>query len=162
MRHITSDRAVRRWALPGINEKDGIHTVSVQEDMNTHKLGFTSGQIVQEFGWDHDVDEDLRAAIEAVINGVLEDEDYGDVADAAVIWWREDDGDLTDMLVDALTALDDGGDVWLFTRKAGRAGHVAPSEIEEAANTAGLHAMNTFSISGDWAATRLNSKGRGR
>jgi hypothetical protein len=34
--------------------------------------------------------------------------------------------------------------------------------IEEAATTAGLHATSTFSIAGDWSATRLGSRGRGR
>ena len=31
------------------------------------KVGFAAGQIVQEFAWDDDVDEDLRLAIEEVV-----------------------------------------------------------------------------------------------
>ena len=73
------------------------------------KLGFAPGQVVQEIGYDSDVDDDLRIAIEDVIGSELEDEDYGNVADAVTLWWREDDGDLTDALVDALTNLADRG-----------------------------------------------------
>ncbi|MDR2722597.1 MAG: DUF3052 domain-containing protein [Cellulomonadaceae bacterium] len=126
------------------------------------RLGFTSGQVVQEFGWDDDVDDDLRADIEDIIDGELADEDYDDVTDAVIVWWRSDDGELADMLLDALTVLDDGAPVWLFTVKAGRDGHVGLAEIQEASTTAGLHAMNTFSIAPQWSATRLDNKGRSR
>src|SRR5260370_21844677 len=54
------------------------------------------------------------------------------------MWFREEDGDLVDALVDALTPLADGGYIWLLTPKAGRSGHVEPSDIGEAAPTAGL------------------------
>ncbi len=126
------------------------------------RLGFTSGQVVQEFGWSDDVDDDLRAAIEATTGNELVDEDYDDVTDGVVLWWRDGDGDLTDALINVLTVLDDAGLVWLFTRKAGRPGHVSHSEIQEAATTAGLHATSTFSIAPDWSATRLGTRGRGR
>ena len=88
------------------------------------KLGFAAGQVVQEIGYDDDVDDDLRIAIEDVIGSELEDEDYGDVADAVTLWWREDDGDLTDALVDALTNLADRGFIVLLSPKAGRPGTV--------------------------------------
>jgi hypothetical protein len=126
------------------------------------RLGFTSGQVVQEFGWSDDVDDDLRAAIEATTGTELVDEDYDDVTDGVVLWWRDGDGDLADALVDVLTVLDDAGLVWVFTLKAGRAGHVGHNEIEEAATTAGLHATSTFAIAPDWSATRLGNRGRGR
>ena len=83
------------------------------------KLGFAPGQVVQEIGYDHDVDDELRIAIEDVIGSELEDEDYGDVADAVLLWWREDDGDLVDALVDALTNLADRGFIVLLTPKVG-------------------------------------------
>lgn len=102
-----------------------------QTDHLADRLGFAAGQVVQEFGWDDDVDDDLRLAIEAVTGTELADEDYDDVADAVIVWWRADDGDLTDMLVDALTVLDDGGAVWLFTRKPGRTGTVGHDVIQE-------------------------------
>ena len=76
--------------------------------------------MVQEFGYGDDVDEDLRAGIEDVIGGELVDEDYDDVTDGVLLWWREDDGDLTDALVDVRASLDDGGLIWLLTRKPGR------------------------------------------
>ena len=133
-----------------------------QTDPQAARLGFTPGQVVQEFGWDDDVDEALRASIEEITGVELADEDYDDVTDAVVVWWRKDDGDLADMLVDALTVLDDGGAVWVFTPKAGRSGHVGHDEIQEAATTAGLHAMTTFAVAEDWSATRLANRGRGR
>ena len=126
------------------------------------RLGFTSGQVIQEFGWSDDVDDALRAAVEAATGSELVDEDYDDVTDGVVLWWREDDGDLTDALVDVQTVLDDGGLIWVLTLKAGRPGHVSHSDIEEAATTAGLHATSTFSIATDWSATKLGNRGRGR
>ena len=65
------------------------------------RLGFQPEQVVQEIGYDDDVDQELREAIEEVIGSELVDEDYDDVADAVVLWFREEDGDLTDALVDA-------------------------------------------------------------
>lgn len=130
--------------------------------MGAGRLGFSAGQVVQEFGYGDDIDPDLRSGIEKVLGSELVDEDYGDVTDGVVLWWRDDDGDLTDALVDIRTALDDGGLIWLFTRKPGRGGHVDHSDIEEAATTAGLHATSTLSIAADWSATRLGTRGRGR
>ena len=119
------------------------------------RLGFQAGEVVQELGWDEDVDEDLRQAIMDAIGADLVDVDFEDVVDAVVLWHREDDGDLVDNLVDALTALADGGRIWLFTPKAGREGHVEPSEIGEAAPTAGLSAASSISVGADWNGTRL-------
>lgn len=126
------------------------------------RLGFTAGQVIQELGYDDDVDSEVRAGLEALTGSELVDEDYDDVTDGAVIWFRQDDGDLTDALVDAMTVLDDSGPIWVFTPKAGRAGHVSHSDIEEAATTSGLHAMSTFAIGPDWSATRLATRGRGK
>ncbi len=126
------------------------------------RLGFSSGQTIQELGYDDDVDGDVRAALEAVTGSELVDEDYDDVTDGAVIWFRDDDGDLTDYLVDAMTVLDDSGPIWVFSPKSGRPGHVSHSDIEEAATTSGLHAMTTFAIGPDWSATRLATRGRGK
>ena len=124
------------------------------------KLGFKPGQVVQEFGYDDDVDQGLREAIEDATGAELLDEDADEVVDAVLLWWREDDGDLVDALVDALTVLGEGGRIWLLTPKAGRGGHVEPSDIEEAAQTAGLHPTSSVSASRDWAGTRLSSRGR--
>ncbi|MFC5379957.1 DUF3052 domain-containing protein [Aquipuribacter nitratireducens] len=125
------------------------------------RLGIRAGQVVQEFGWDDDVDEDLRRSIEETAGEPLEDEDSIEVADAVLVWFRDGDGDLVDTLVDALTNLGDGGVVWLLTPKAGRPDHVEPGDIEEAALTAGLHATSSVSACPDWSGTRLASpKGR--
>ena len=119
------------------------------------KLGFTAGQVIQEFGYDDDVDDDLRFAIEDLTTTELEDEDYADVADAVMIWWRDDDGDLVDTVVDALTNLADHGFIVVLTPKAGRPSHVDASDIEEAATTAGLHTSGTVNACEDWTATKL-------
>jgi hypothetical protein len=133
-----------------------------QSGTGAGKLGFSSGQVVQEFGYGDDVDNDLRDAIEEIIGDELVDEDYDDVTDGVILWWREDDGDLTDALVDVRTALDDGGLIWILTPKPGRPGHVDHGDIEEAATTAGLHATSTLTIGADWSATRLGTRNRGR
>ena len=97
-----------------------------------------------------------------MIGSELVDEEYDEVTDGVVLWWRDDDGDLTDALVDVRASLEDGGLIWVFTRKLGRSGHVDHSDIEDAATTAGLHATSTLSIAVDWSATRLGTRGRGR
>ncbi|MFD1214715.1 DUF3052 domain-containing protein [Arthrobacter sp. GCM10027362] len=122
------------------------------------KLGFKEGDLIQEFGYDDDVDFDLRDDIEDLVGSELLTEDDHDVVDAVILWWREGDGDLVDALVDALTTLDEGGMVWVLTPKPGRDGYVPPNEIQEAAPTAGLHATSSAGVSDDWAATRLVSK----
>jgi hypothetical protein len=127
------------------------------ETQAASRLGFTAGQVVQEIGYDEDSDEALRESIEALTGSDLVDEDYEDVVDAVLLWYREDDGDLVDVLVDALTALADGGHIWLLTPKAGRTGHIEPSDIGEAAPTAGLSQTSSVSAGRDWAGTRLVS-----
>ena len=122
------------------------------------RLGLKDGDLVQEFGYDDDVDFDFREDLEDVIGSELLTEDDHDVVDGVILWWRADDGDLVDALVDSLTTLDEGGVVWVLTPKSGRAGYVSPSEIEEAAPTAGLHVTTSPGVSADWAATRLVSR----
>ena len=122
------------------------------------KLGFAHDQIVQEYGWDDDVDDDLRVAIEDVVGGELEDEDYTGVVDAVIIWWRDDDGDLTDALVDTLGTLAEGSSIVLLTPRPGHEGEVDPSEVDEAATTAGLHTSGSVMCSDQWVATRLAAR----
>jgi hypothetical protein len=119
------------------------------------KLGMAAGTVVQEIGYDDDCDADLRAAVVAVTGSELVDEDYDDVVDVAMLWWRDEDGDLVDALVDAIAILADQGVVWLLTPKPGRDGHVESAEISDAAPTAGLQATSTVSASRDWQGTRL-------
>jgi hypothetical protein len=121
------------------------------------KLGIQSDMVVQELGWDDDVDDDVRAAVEEVTGGDLLDEESDEIVDVVLLWWRDQDGDLVDTLMDARTPLADNGVIWVFTPKTGRVGHVAPSDIAEAAPTAGLAQTSNVSVSEDWASTRLAS-----
>src|SRR5258708_14989783 len=77
----------------------------------------------------------MRDSISAVQDVELVDEDYDDVVDVVLLWWRDGDGDLVDALVDALTPLADGGYIWVLTPKAGREGAGEPSGIWEAPPT---------------------------
>jgi hypothetical protein len=119
------------------------------------RLGLKPDMVVQELGWDEDVDEDLRAAIEELTGSALVDDEHGDVVDGVLLWWRQDDGDLVDGLVDALTDLADGGVIWLLTPKVGREGHVDPADVADAAPTAGLATTSSLAIGSDWSATKL-------
>jgi len=118
------------------------------------RFGIEPGMVVMEMGYDEDVDEDLR---EALIErcGELVDEDTDEVVDVVLLWYREGDGDLVDLLVDARGPLADNGVVWLLTPKAGRPGHIEPSEINEAAVTAGLQQTSTVNAGQDWTGARL-------
>ena len=119
------------------------------------RLGFSVGTVVQELGWDDDTDDALRVAVEDAIDADMVDGDYGNVVDAVLLWWRQDDGDLVDGLVDSLTDLVGGGTIWLLTPKIGRTGAVDAADVSEAAPIAGLAQTTTATVSKDWAATRL-------
>jgi Protein of unknown function (DUF3052) len=121
------------------------------------RLGIKSGQIVQEIGLDDDCDEGLRDEVVALTGTALVDEGYDDVVDVVLLWWRDEDGDLVDAVVDSLTSLGAGGVVWLLTPKAGREGHVEPSDIGDAARTSGLSQTSTVSAAPDWTGTRLTA-----
>jgi hypothetical protein len=118
------------------------------------RLGFAHDQVVQEFGYDADVDDHFRFAVEDACGGEIEDEDYTGVADAVLLWFREDDGDLGDALVDMVGVLEEGGFVVLLTPRS-NGGEVDATDIDEAARTAGLHLAGTFSPSPDWRAHKL-------
>lgn len=120
------------------------------------RLGFAAGQVVQEFGYDDDVDVEFRFAVEDVVGSELEDEDYTGAADVALLWWRAGDGDLTDALVDMIGVLEGDGAVVLLTPKQGNEESVEVSEIEEASSTAGLRSSGAITV-GVWRAIRLAS-----
>ena len=124
------------------------------------KLGIAVGQVVQEIGYDDDTDEDLRAGVVAVSGSALVDEDFDDVVDVVLLWWREEDGDLVDALVDAIAILADQGVVWLLTPKPGRDGHVEASDISDAAPTAGLRVTSATSLSAAMRTLRAGSRAR--
>ena len=119
------------------------------------RLAIQAGMVVQEVGYDDDCDEDLREAIVERIGTDLLGEDQDDVVDVVLLWFREDDGDLVDTLVDSLAPLAANGVIWLLTPKAGRDGHVEPSDVGEAAPTAGLSQTSSISAGPDWSGTRL-------
>lgn len=119
-----------------------------------HKLGLRPGHIVVEYGYDDDVEESVREAVEALVGGPLEDEDYDGVVDGVLLWWREGDGDLTDELVDSMTQLEDGGSIVLLTPGAGRPDRVAAHDVEEACTTCSLSASGFVPVEG-WVGQRL-------
>ena len=59
------------------------------------RLGIENDQVVQELGWDEDVDDDIRADIEDACGGELLDEDADEVVDVVLLggatttvtWW---------------------------------------------------------------------------
>lgn len=120
-------------------------------------LGVQSGHLVWELGADGDCDAALREAFAATegVDLIGEDEDPDDVVDVVILWWRDDDGDLVDALVDAIGPLADHGVVWLLTPKPGRDGHVEAEDIADASPTAGLQQTSTVSAGRDWQGTRL-------
>ena len=150
-----------------VNE-GSVATVASQDGASTvdagiiDRFGFERGMIIQEFGYDDDADESLRAAIEDLTGEDLVDEDFGDVTDAVLVWFRDGDDDLADLLMDVQSLLDDGGGVWLLTPKAGTTGHVLPGDIQEASSLAGLHATSTFVVGEGWSCTQLAEKGRSK
>lgn len=119
------------------------------------RLDIEPEMVVQEIGWDEDVDDDIRASIEERCGSDLLDEDAVEVVDVVLLWWRDDDGDLTDTLLDAMTPLADEGVIWVLTPKTGREGYVEPSEIAEAASTSNLAQTSNVSLGDDWMGTRL-------
>ena len=127
--------------------------------MDAGRLGFAPDTVIQELGWDEDVDEELRQAIESQCGNELVG-DVSDVVDGVILWWRDGDGDLVDALVDSLQDLADGGSVWLITPKVGRSGYVSGADIVEAAPIAGLSTTTTSSASPEWSATKLSTHKR--
>lgn len=119
------------------------------------RMGITTDQLVLEIGHGRDCDQLLRDDIEGATGSSLISNETDDVVDVALLWWREDDGDLVDALVDALTFLVAGGFIWVLTPKAGRSGHVEASDIQEAAQIAGLSQTSSFAAAKDWTATKL-------
>jgi len=118
-------------------------------------MGFEKGQLVLEVGHDSDCDENLRQQIANLTGTKIIENETNEVVDAVMIWFREEDGDLTDELVDALAYLSEDGPIWVLTPKVGRDGHVEPSEIQDAANTAGLSQTSTIAVAPNWTATKI-------
>ncbi|MSY58767.1 MAG: DUF3052 family protein, partial [Actinobacteria bacterium] len=68
------------------------------------RLGITKDQLILEVGFDNaDCDLEIRSAITQKSGTEFLTSESQEVVDAVILWWREDDGDLVDELVDALT-----------------------------------------------------------
>lgn len=128
-----------------------------EQDSVAERLGIKPDMVVQEIGWDEDVDQRLRALIEEHIGNELLDEDAQEVIDVVLLWWRDGDGDLGDALIDARSPLDENGVIWVLTPKTGQSGHVEPSEIAEAVPVVGLSQTANISVGDGWAGIRLVS-----
>ena len=113
-------------------------------------LGLAPGLIVQERGWDSDVDESFRSDVMDTVDGDLVEE-TDEAVDVVLLWWRSDDGDVVDGLFDALRDLSNGGVLWLLTPKVGRPGHVSSADLQEGAVTAGLALTTSVSVSKSWS-----------
>lgn len=120
------------------------------------RLGLAAGDVVGEFGYDDDADEQLRSGIEMTIGAEMLDGGADEVFDAVLLWCRAGDGDLTDDLVDVITVLADDGVVLLATPRPGFEGYFDPAEIADAAGTAGLGQPSSGQPVGDWAVIKLN------
>ena len=118
-------------------------------------MGIKNGDLVLEVGGDESSDLRVREQICAITGTDFLNGDSQEVVDAVIIWWRDGDGDLVDELMDSLTYLSENGMIWVLTPKVGRDGHVEPSDIQDAAPTAGLSLTSTISIAPDWSASRL-------
>lgn len=125
------------------------------------QLGIKEGQLVQEVGWDEDCDSSISEAVENFLDADLLDEDTDEVVDVVLLWWREDDGDLVDGLVDATRPIDDEGRIWLLTPGAGKPGAVDPGVIDESAQLAGLTGTSAIRL-GDWQGNCLVQRGAKR
>jgi hypothetical protein len=143
--------------MDGANAVGGTADRAEDASALAKRLGIGEGSTVQELGYDTDTD-DLVA--EAVVVGSGEDavdEDYDGVVDMVVLWWREDDGDLADALVDAKAPIASSGVIWLFTPKFGRPGALEPADIADAASTSGLRRTTSVTLAA-WQGVRMVSR----
>ena len=126
-------------------------------------LGFASGSVIQEFGYDDDVDEAVRAQIEEETGQDLVDEDYRDIVDGAVAWWRDEDGDvddLADLFLDMKANLEsDVSPCWVLVPGTRSPGYVTADVIKDAAETAGLMATTSVAVGAAWMGVKLTAKG---
>jgi hypothetical protein len=129
-------------------------TADQTETNSAVRLFFRPGMVVQEIGYGDDVDEELRQAIDETTGKELVGEDFDGVADAVLLWFRDDDGDLTDALFDAIAHTKESGVILLLTPKVGRDGYIEPSDIGGASTTAGLSQSESIKVGG-WTGSRL-------
>lgn len=135
------------------------HTV-----IETQELGFQPLDVVQEWLWDDDVDEQLREDVQEYLQEDLVDEEYDSSVDGVIVWWRDgdDEDELADTIVDASSLLNDGAPFWIFTPKPGRPGAISSNVLQNAAKTAGMNAAMPVVVAPDWTGVRLSAFGRGK
>ena len=131
------------------------------EETGIHQLGLVKDMAVEELGWDSDVDESFRQLVMEIIDADMV-EDSAEAVDAIVLWLREDDGDVMDLLIDALTDLGPSGFLWVMTPKIGRDGHVSQSDLLEGVLASGLSLTISASVSKDWSAHKVVRPKAGR
>lgn len=124
------------------------------------QLGLKLGMVVQELGWDEDVDNDLRDDVMDAIDADLIEEAV-EAVDVVLLWLR-DDADVADSLVDALRDLSDSGYIWLLTPKIGRPGFVEQADVAEGVRTAGMTLTIAVDVSADWQAHKVVRPKSGR
>jgi len=146
------------WA-PTHHQEDPVTTAPDGQRGIAERLGVKPGSLVQSIGDGEGegpaADAELLVEVADAAGEALVPEGTDDVLDMVLLWWRADDGDLVDALVDARRNLDDSGVLWLLTPKTGRPGHVPASDVQEAAPTAGLSQTSTVSATAAWSGIRL-------
>lgn len=125
------------------------------------KLDLEKGQRIQEVGWDTDADSSISEAIENFLGEDLLEEDTDEVVDVILMWWRDEDGDLVDGLVDVTRPMAEDGRIWLLTPGTGRPGAVDPGVIDESAQLAGLTGTSAIRL-GQWQGNCLVQRGTKR
>lgn len=125
-------------------------------------LGISPSSVVLEIGYDTDCANDVRDAFIEASGNALVDEDYAEPVDAVLVWFRLDDDDLVELLMDAIAPLTENGVIWLMTPKPQQDGHVEPADIADAAPSAGLQVTKTLSASKTWQGTRLVTRKIGK
>ena len=139
-------------------------TVNETASQNGEEFGFQSGDIVQEWLWDDDVDDSVRAKIEDLTGEDLVDEDYDSAVDGAIVWWRDgdDEDELSDTIVDAYSVV---GDRWPFLGADPQARQDRRGEFQHGPvrrQDAGMNAATPLTVSPDWNGIRLRAFGKGR
>ncbi|WP_293818846.1 DUF3052 domain-containing protein [uncultured Corynebacterium sp.] len=144
---------------------NGVKGAQPAQSQNGHGwadlLNIESDSLIQEIGWDEDCDNSISEALEDAIGDALLDIDTDEVVDVVLLWWRDEDGDLVDGLVDATRSLGEDGRIWLMTPAKLDAGRVEPGVIAESAQLAGLVQTKSERL-GDWQGACLVSSGTKR
>nr|WP_236640681.1 DUF3052 domain-containing protein [Corynebacterium urogenitale] len=117
--------------------------------------------IIQEIGWDEDADSSISEALEDRIGEQLLEQDTDEIVDMVLLWFREEDGDLVDGLVDATRSLGEDGRIWLLTPAATKPGAIEPGVIAESAQLAGMVQTKSERL-GNWQGACLVSSGTKR